>query len=198
MFLRLLKKLGCAWLALVLSACGILPMYSPNGALSKAPRQPLYGLKKWRLDGRLAIITPNDSWSAGIVWNHLPDSENIKLSGPLGQGAVAVKMTATEVKIDRGNGNIQISDQPETFINQQLGLYVPLPSLRYWAVGLPEPGLDFQETPDGFVQAGWLVAYLDMQPTNFGQMPQKMAVSNEHVKLKLVIDQWDLNGGKID
>jgi outer membrane lipoprotein LolB len=90
---------------------------------------------------------------------------------------------------------VQTSSQPEQFINQQLGLFVPLQSLRFWAVGLPESGQAFQETADGFVQNGWLIDYREMQKTGDETMPHKMAVSNDHAKLKLIVDQWDLNGG---
>jgi outer membrane lipoprotein LolB len=150
------------------------------------------------LEGRVAITAPKDSWSAHIEWSHRPDSETIRLSGPLGQGAVVIELAGDVVKIDRGGGHVQSSNQPEQFINQQLGLFVPLQSLRFWAVGLPESGQAFQETPDGFVQAGWLIAYKEMQKAGVETMPHKMAVANEHVKLKLIIDQWNLNGGKVN
>lgn len=155
-------------------------------------------MREWRLEGRVAITSPKDSWSANIEWSHLPDSETIRLSGPLGQGAVVIELTGDVVKIDRGGGNVQTSNQPEQFINQQLGLLVPLQSLRFWAVGLPESENTFQETADGFTQDGWLIAYKEMLKTGIETMPHKMAVSNGHAKLKLIIDQWDLNGGKLD
>jgi outer membrane lipoprotein LolB len=107
---------------------------------------------------------------------------------------VVIELAGNVVKIDRGGGNVQTSSQPEQFINQQLGLFVPLQSLCFWAVGLPEAEKKFQETDDGFVQDGWLIAYKEMQNTGVETMPHKMAVSNDHAKLKLIVDQWDLNG----
>jgi outer membrane lipoprotein LolB len=151
-------------------------------------------MQKWRLEGRLAISAPNDSWSANIEWSHLPDVEIIKLSGPLGQGTVIIELYDGVVKIDRGGENVRTSNQPEQFIKQQLGLFVPIRSLRFWAVGLPESALTFNETGDGFVQDSWLVTYKEMQKIGVELMPRKMAVSNERLKLKLIIDQWNLNG----
>lgn len=191
----IVKQLGAVCFVLLLSACASVPTV-PVGHYSQAARSHLYDMQKWHLDGRVAITAPKDSWSAHIEWSHYPDSEKIKLSGPLGQGAVAIELTGDVVKIDRGGGHVQMSNQPEQFINQQLGMFVPLQSLRYWAVGLPESGQAFQETVDGFVQDGWLIDYKEMQKTGVETMPHKMAVTNEHVKLKLIIDQWDLNGGK--
>ena len=195
MFSRLTKRLSTTCVVLLLSACAsVTPV--PEGAYTQAARTHLYDMQEWRLQGRLAIAAPKDSWSASIEWVHLPNGEKIRLSGPLGQGAVVIELAGDAVKIDRGGGNVQTSNHPEQFISQQLGLLVPLKSLRFWAVGLPESGRDFQETSDGFVQGGWLIAYKEMQKTGVETMPHKMAVSDEHVKLKLIVDQWDLNGIK--
>ena len=192
---QLAKQLGTVFVVLMLSACASVSTM-PDGFYSQVARAHLYDIQGWRLEGRLAITAPNDSWSANIEWNHQPDVEKIKLSGPLGQGTVVIELAGNVVKIDRGGGNVQTSNQPEQFINQQLGMFVPLQSLRFWAVGLPESGQAFQETADGFVQDGWLVAYKGMQNSGAEAMPHKMAVTNERMKLKLIIDQWDINGGK--
>lgn len=197
MFNQFTKQVGVACVALILSSCASLSPV-PDGFYSPAARSYLYDIKKWHLEGRLAVAAANDSWTANIDWGHLPDSEKIRLSGPLGQGAVAIELNKESVKIDRGGGNVQASNKPEEFINQQLGLNVPLQSLRFWAVGLPESGSSFQETSDGFVQNGWLIAYKEMQKTGSGMMPRKMAVSKDNMKLKLIIDQWELNGGNIN
>ena len=183
--------IGC--LAGLLSACVSSPT-APAGIYSMAGKEYLYNLEAWQLDGRIAISAPKDSWSAHIDWQHAPNTEKLKLSGPLGQGAVAVNLAGDNVTVDRGNGRVLQSDEPERFINQQLGIEVPLRSLRYWAIGVPEPDLDFQATADGFVQSGWLVDYREMQQTNKGALPQKLSVSNKRVKLKLIIDQWILDG----
>jgi outer membrane lipoprotein LolB len=190
-------RLSALWFVLALSACVTTPKV-PEGFYSQEARASLYDMEEWNLEGRIAISAPKDSWSANIEWQHLPNSETIRLSGPLGQGAVVIKLADGIVKIDRGGGNVQTSNQPEAFINQQLGMFVPVQSMRFWAVGLPEPELDFQGTADGFVQDGWLIAYKEMQKTGNVTMPHKMAVSNPQVKLKLMIDQWDLNGGKLN
>ncbi len=183
-----------ACFTLLLSACASVSTV-PSGSYSQSARAHLYKIQEWRLEGRVAITSPKDSWSASIEWSHLPNSEKIRLSGPLGQGAVVIELTGDVVKIDRGGGNVQTSSQPEQFINQQLGLFVPLQSLRFWAVGLPESENSFQETVDGFVQNGWLIAYKEMLKTGNETMPHKMVVSDGHAKLKLIVDQWDLNDG---
>lgn len=188
-------RLAAAFLALLLAACATKPPVR-EGHYASTSKTHLYDLKEWSLEGRIAITAPNDSWSANIAWVHQPDLEKIKLSGPLGQGAVFIELTGNTVKIDRGGGKVQTSNQPEQFINQQLGMFVPLQSLRFWAIGVPELRHAYQATNDGFVQNGWLVAYKEMQQHDAETLPHKLAVSDARVKLKLIIDQWKIHGRK--
>lgn len=174
---------------LLLSGCSLFPV-EPEIPYSKTAILPLYKVNQWSFEGRLSLTGRNDSWTANMDWQHSPDKERIKLSGPLGQGATVIQLTKGVVTIDRGDGKVQTSNQPETFINQQLGMFVPVQSLRYWVIGLPEPTQTFVETTTGFKQAGWLIEYKQMQAVNKIAMPQKVTVSNEQVKLKLIIDQW--------
>ncbi len=183
-------------IASVLSSCSSVSV-EPETTYSKQVREPLYQLDHWSFDGRLAITGQNDSWSANLNWKHVSGQEDMRLSGPLGQGAARIQLTDNFVSIDRGDGKVQTSSQPEEFVNQQLGVFVPVRSLRFWVVGLPEPAQSFIENRDGFTQAGWLVSYKQMQ-TVYGQsMPHKMTVTNSQVKLKLIIDQWVFNNANV-
>ena len=182
-------------LMFLLSACSVTPV-QPNMHYSRAAMLRLYELEHWSFEGRLALTGEDDSWSANISWEHSPETEKIKLSGPMGQGAVVISLAGNVVTIDRGGDDVQSSTQPEEFINQQLGMFVPVRSLRYWVVGLPEPSCSYKETDVGFNQAGWLNEYKQMQAVDDESMPHKMTVMNNQVKLKLIIDRWVLNDTK--
>lgn len=178
----------------ILPACSWLVTEKPELAYTGVTSKNLSNLKHWSFDGRLAVSGANDSWSASINWLHDPAEELVKLSGPLGQGGAIILLRDTAVSIDRGNGTIESSDDPETFVSQQLGVYVPVRSLRFWVLGQPEPIVDSEPTANGFKQAGWTVEYKQMQTVGRELMPRKMAVMNPQVKLKLVIDEWNLDG----
>lgn len=174
--------------SLLLTGCALFPT-EPSIPYSKTS-SALYKLDNWSLDGRLSISNSQDSWNANVDWQHSANNEQIKLSGPLGQGATIIRLSKDSVTIDKGDGKPQSSTQPQQFINQQLGMFVPVASLRYWVIGLPEPNVDFVETPTGFKQAGWLIDYKQMQTLKTNTVPYKINVSNEQVKLKLIIDEW--------
>lgn len=149
-------------------------------------------MDRWAFSGRLALLSKKDGWSASIDWLHDAGAEEISLSGPLGQGATRIRLTESLATIDRGNGDVRTSAQPDEFVNRQLGVFVPVHSLRYWVVGWPEPDRGADETDSGFRQSGWLVEYAQMQSVGDWGMPRKITVSNGQVKLKLIIDQWNL------
>lgn len=187
------KFIQCLGISLLLSACATTPP-TTQAPYESHSRQALYSLQYWSFEGRLAINKQKESWQANINWQHSPDKELIKLSGPLGQGATLIELTDNLVTINRGDGKVQSSSQIEAFINQQLGLFVPVQSLRYWVIGLPEKQLKVTESETGFYQAGWLVEYKQMQTVDTQLIPKKINVMNTQVKLKLIIDQWDLHG----
>jgi outer membrane lipoprotein LolB len=172
-----------------MSGCAAIDV-APDGSYSRAALSALKPLERWAFDGRLSLTGQKESWSASIAWEHTPVEEHLKLSGPLGQGATVIRLAGERATIDRGAGNVQVSTQPEAFINQQVGLSVPIKALRYWTIGLPDPEQSFVEIGSGFRQSGWLVEYKQMQQMNNRTMPRKMTVMNGQVKLKLIIDQW--------
>ena len=182
------------WLVsfLLLSGCSFFTVEPLSVPYSKTATLPLYKLEQWSFEGRLSITGRTDSWTANTDWQHSFNKERIKLSGPLGQGATIIQLSQGVVTIDRGDGKVQSSNQPEAFINQQLGMFVPVQSLRYWVIGLPEPSSNFVETATGFKQAGWLIEYKQMQTVKTTTLPYKINVTNDQVKLKLIIDEWVL------
>ena len=189
---------GLAWvvviLAMMLQGCSLFRPEGHGQIYSRQASLPLYDLKQWTFDGRMAVAAATDSMSGNIAWRHTLAEDSIKLSGPLGQGATLLRLAGSKVSLDRGDGNVQVSDQPEAFIKQQLGLFVPIRSLRYWALGLPEPKQAFVEIGSGFEQAGWLVEYPQMQVVENQTVPRKITVTKPEskLKIKLIIDLWDL------
>ncbi len=189
------KCIGLLLAVLSLSACTTVPVET-NEEYSAAERKYLYDQSSWSFEGRLAVSSEKESWSANVAWDHDSVVEKLKLSGPLGQGAVLLTLTNGKVAIDHGNGNIQYSDKPEEIINRELGVFVPVNSLRFWVLGLPEPVNIYQLVGQGFVQSGWLVEFKQMQSIEGKSMPKKIEINKQGVRLKLFVDSWGLNGAE--
>jgi outer membrane lipoprotein LolB len=167
-------------------------MFSTTPEMAYQPttaQNELYDLQHWAFEGRIAITGKNDAWSANINWEHSPTEDLIKL----GQGGALIQLNASGVTIDQGGGDVKSSTDVENFINQQVGLTVPVNSLRYWVVGLPDTSQTASAIENGFEQIGWKNQYKTMQPVSSFILPRNMTVTSETVKLKLFIDQWILN-----
>lgn len=186
-----------AVLIVFVSGCAKPPVLSDVGYI-RAERQHLYGLGNWEFQGRFAVRDARDSWSANINWRHQKNADRLKLSGPLGQGAVEIVLTDGHIVIDRGEGDLESSDDPDVLIRQHLGVFVPVESLQYWVLGLPHPDNHFMEIKEGFIQSGWSVSIPMLMQADDQLMPHKLVVANNETKLKLIIDQWVLNDRSSD
>ena len=187
-----LIKLLLLWVGIsLLTACSTVPVRTDEH-YKASERAHLYLLKRWSFDGRIAVSDGKESWSASIVWAHTEGKDEIKLSGPLGQGAAVITLTDNLVTINRGDEKPKQSTQVEEFIQQQLGMFVPVRALRFWVLGLINPSSPYFEKGDGFKQSNWDVHYLQMQNQGNEWLPRKIGVEQGEAKLKLFIDQWTL------
>ncbi len=155
-------------------------------------RSEFYDLNQWSFSGRLAIVDAKESWTANLEWQHHKQEDRLKLSGVLGQGSLVIIVTEQAVILDRGDGKTLQSNDINAFIEQQLGVAIPVKSLRYWVLGLTNPDKDFVSLADGFEQEHWIIQYLQMQQVNKKWMPRKLKAMRDKMRLKLVIDHWIL------
>jgi outer membrane lipoprotein LolB len=150
-------------------------------------------IKSWNFEGRIAVILKDDTWSGSMNWDQISELGVIKISGPLGQGGLEIRITQGNLSINDGESVFEYSDEDEESIVNELGFYVPIRSLSYWVRGLVNPDFDFTEADQGFMQSGWLVQFKAMQSSVVGLMPHKVFLTNESVRLKLIVDQWVIN-----
>lgn len=178
----------------LLSACSNR-IVKPVTDYKVAPKANLYQLKKWSFDGRLALSDGKESWSATMDWTHEDKKDTLKLSGPLGQGAIIITLNEHFVTIDRGDGEdkIQQSSDINNFIKDQLGIVVPVQSLRYWVLGLTAPRKRFVTLSDGFEQEKWIIQFSQMQQVKKHWLPRKLKAHLGKTRLKLIVDTWKLH-----
>ncbi len=155
-------------------------------------RSVFYELKKWGFKGRLAVSDTKESWTASIEWTHTEEKDALKLSGPLGQSAIKIILTENSVILDRGEETVLQSSEINAFIEAQLGMKIPINSLRYWVLGLTHPDKSFVKLADGFEQEKWIIQYSQMQQIDKQWMPRKLKALQNKTRLKLVIDSWVL------
>ncbi len=176
-----------------LLGCSTVTTVKPSQSYDLSSKNYLYNLKSWSFQGRVAVKSKADSWSAAISWTHQEGEDVLKLTGPLGQGAVLIKLTEQQIMVDQGDGRVDYSADADQLIKDSLGVFVPVRALKYWVLGLVAPDVHFENTDVGFRQLEWDVNYQLYMDVGSELMPHKMQAYKDELQLKLVFDQWQLN-----
>ncbi|MBE9561708.1 MAG: outer membrane lipoprotein LolB, partial [Proteobacteria bacterium] len=105
---------------LILSGCLTLP---------PLPQMPAQQLDSWQINGRIAIITKNDSWTAKFSWQQQSETYQIRFSNPMGQGAILLDGNDAGVMMRTADNKVFNADNPDTLITDVLKLHIPVTNL---------------------------------------------------------------------
>ncbi|WP_373332541.1 lipoprotein insertase outer membrane protein LolB [Thiopseudomonas alkaliphila] len=198
----MLRYLVLAALGLTLVGCSNLTPKpdQPTGhsALTwQAHEQSVRPISQWNLSGKLGLRSPAQSGSALLTWYQDQQYFDIRLNGPLGQGATRLSGQPGRVRLDISSKGSFVAESAETLMQQELGWSLPVEFLLSWAKGLPVPKLAAHTEFDEFArlsrlqQAGWNIHYLDYESEAQGALPTRMKVSGHNLQLTLVIKEWN-------
>ena len=146
----------------------------------------------WKLEGRTAVAMGTQGWQASLDWREQGASSEARLAGPFGAAALTLKRTAAGVSL---NG-APPSDAVEAQLQERLGFELPLDNLRYWLLGVPDPGAPFELVRDEhdrartMTQAGWSLVYDKYLAFNGDLLPARLVLSREGVRVRIVVDHW--------
>jgi outer membrane lipoprotein LolB len=174
---------------------------------ASAPRTPepidwsqrkvqLLSLQSWRMTGSVAVSVDGEGASARIDWRQAGETSDLSLSGPLGVGAFRAVLDASDLSLEDGSGNSVHGDDARAVLTGRLGTDLPLAALRYWVMGIPEPGIPARESlgPDGrpetIEQAGWLVV---IGRYSAAGLPARLLATQGGARIKLAVSRWDLD-----
>lgn len=181
----------------ILPSCAIFQT-EPAGFPKTKNKQDLAAVEVWRMEGRIGVISKYDSWHASLVWDHKNDADLLYISGPFGQGALNIKVTDRYMRVVSSDGSVKKSENPEKLLKSELGVAVPVRALRYWIMGLPYPSGVSETVYDRLGrlitlnQLGWEINYRDYEKNGNWTIPVKISVLRKDIKLKLVVDQWEI------
>ncbi len=147
----------------------------------------------WQLDGRAAVAVGTQGWQATLNWRQTDNAAEVHLSGPFGIGAMLLKQTPEGLSL---NG-APPSDAVVSLIQEKLGFDLPIDNLRYWLLGVPNPGStcdvsrNEQDRAKAISQAGWSIAYDRYMPVAGDVLPARLVLSRDTVRVRIIIDHWD-------
>ncbi|MES1943338.1 outer membrane lipoprotein LolB [Salinisphaera sp. PC39] len=195
-----MRSLAAVAALLVLGGCAIMRAPEPGAPGVADPeawrerQQDLAGFDHWSLQGRAATGKVL-GWSGNLSWRQRGESFDVRLSGPLGAGGFRARGEPGLVRIYTEDETYYTND-PEALVEEIVGWRFPLTGLRYWAIGLPAPGMPGRVAVDGdglltdLWQAGWRLAYTDYREAGGLTLPRRIVLDNGDNTIKLVIDRW--------
>lgn len=200
---RALPRLAALALVLLLGACTGLREKPVNTEFAERNwlirQSTLTAVQTFQLQGRLAE-SGLSATRGDLDWTQSGDRFDVRVSGPLGVGALAISGDPRSVEI-RSKDGVFVTSTPESYMQERLGWSLPLPQLRYWILGLPAPMRAPEHDPKSLIlddagraqtirQAGWEIAYDEYQTVGSLSLPRKLALQNGARSFRIVIDRW--------
>ncbi len=151
---------------------------------------------EWEFNGRIGVVAGDDGFNGSLRWAQDGDDFQATVSGPLGIGTVRLEGDERRVRLTDRDGNVTVLDDAEADLYHRYGWTIPMRSLRFWALGIPDPELPADTAFDdagqleSLSQGGWTV-----QISRYGEgggqpMPTRLSAASESTRVKLVIHRW--------
>ena len=153
-------------------------------------------IASWEFKGRIAVKADDDGFNGKFNWTQQDDAFRATVSGPLGMGTVRVAGDGQVISLTDKDGVETVLEDPELELQWRYGWTIPISSLRYWALGIPDPGKPAATELDeiGLLcrleQGGWVVEISKYREGGGQQMPRILAATNPDTRVRMVIDRW--------
>jgi outer membrane lipoprotein LolB len=153
-------------------------------------------LDEWHFNGRIGVKTGNDGFNGKLRWTQDEDSFEATVSGPLGIGTVRIEGDDKVVRITDKDGETTVLRDVETELYYRYGWTIPIESLRYWVLGIPDPRISSDTKFDEFdrvirlEQRGWTVDVGAYREAGGQQMPKRLVAASSETTVRVVVDNW--------
>ncbi|MGB5305384.1 MAG: lipoprotein insertase outer membrane protein LolB [Gammaproteobacteria bacterium] len=193
-----MKLIRACCLVLLLTGCAAVPV--TETARSGRTYSPAHAaVENWSFNGRVSLQRGEEGWHAGLTWQEHSGAYRLKVIAPLGQEAFQLTGgTAAGVVLQTAAGQRYMAPDADRLLAETTGWDLPVSGLRYWVRGMPAPNTDSTITTDGqarlvrLSQSGWDINYIKYQLVDGDYWPAKLHLSAADVKVRLIIDQWQL------
>lgn len=156
----------------------------------------LGGAKHWSFKGRIAVKAGDEGFNGSINWTQSGDGFFATVGGPLGIGTVRIDGDGrTIVLTDKEGVQTRLHDA-ESELFARYGWTIPVASLRYWALGIPDPSMPAETSLDDLSrlrelrQRNWIVDFSRYRKGAGQDLPRTITANNPDTRVRMVIDKW--------
>jgi outer membrane lipoprotein LolB len=153
------------------------------------------------LTGRVNVRVESKAYPGRIHWQHAPSTDEVWLYSPVGTTVARMRQDASGALLVTSDGKEYRAADLKVLAREVLGWDLPLEDLQYWVRGLESPALGSgtREDDEGgklklLKQGAWQVTYLDWAPAGAFGLPSKLDLSGAGLRMRLVVDEWKING----
>ncbi len=156
----------------------------------------LIGVDEWEFAGRIGVSAGDVGFNGQLWWRQDGIVFRVRISGPLGVGTVFINGDRRELTVTDRDGTVTELVDAEVELRQMYGWTIPVTSLRFWALGIPDPAspADAEFSADGQLsklrQQNWQVDFTQYREGGGQLMPRRLTAVSDDVKVRLVIDKW--------
>lgn len=158
--------------------------------------------ERFELEGRVAGAVGGEGFNAQLDLKQRGPQSELVLRSPLGFGSATIRTDGERLEYRSSRGDVLEGDEGLAAIAARLGFEPPVRSLRYWLLGVPDPGgaapvIGEGAAPGSFEQQGWRVSVAEWKPATVPagmvQLPRRVTLERPPVRLRVVVDEWRLD-----
>lgn len=164
--------------------------------IDAAPRPARETIEAFRLEGRIAVRRAEESFSARIEWRHDAHSDDLILSGPLGQGLARLTSGGGTALLETADQKRYASSDLDGLSEQLFGVRLPVSELGRWVLGRSITGGTVRHDAYGRIadlhEQDWAIEYLRYESEAANALPELLKASRKDIEMRLKIDSWSV------
>jgi len=189
---------------MLLSACIAKPVKPETSAAWHSRQAILAEIDQWQLHARIGLRSKNRSGSASLIWDEIPGQRNLRLLGPVGGGLILLQQDSTGVTLTDSKGKTWYATDAAELIQRVTGWQIPVSGLRWWLLGMTEPGskaaytLDQSQRLASINQDQWKVAFDKYSMFGRYELPTSIIIESDsskdddkYIRAKLIVKNWN-------